>query len=511
MDRLVECVPNFSEGRNPATIAALVSAIREVPDVYLLDQEMDHDHHRAVLTFVGAPEAVGEAAFRAAQIASRLIDLRRHQGGHPRVGATDVVPFVPIRGVTMEDCVALARQLGARIGRELEIPVFLYQHAASNPAREHLEAIRKGGPEGLSARMAEEPAWAPDFGPRALHPTAGATVVGARPPLIAYNVNLATPDLSIAKAIAKAVRFSSGGLPHVKAIGVELASRRMVQVSMNLTNFEETPIHVAFEAVRHQAEARGVAVAGSEIVGLVPRRALLQASEFFLKVERFDPTQVLEDRLDLVLTREGRAPSPASSVSPFLEAVAAGTPTPGGGSVAALAGALAAALGVMACRITITSAESTEEHTRSKAQGTDRGALTDLARRLKQHGERLQQLIEADAVAYQGVLAAYRLPKSDAGRAQAIAQSLRTATEVPLETAALATAVGALIRTVATQAKPAVRTDLEVGLLMAVAAARGALANALVNLKGLQNQEFVSSVQNRIKGIEQSLVELKGL
>ncbi|HJU04624.1 MAG TPA: glutamate formimidoyltransferase, partial [Nitrospiraceae bacterium] len=307
METLIECVPNFSEGRNPETIRALVAAIRAIPDVFLIDEEMDQDHHRSVLTFVGAPDAVAEAAFQVTRVATDLIDLRGHQGGHPRVGATDVVPFVPIRGTSMEDCVELARKVGERIGRELQISVFLYERAAPHPDRSKLEVIRKGGLEGLAGRMEIETSWAPDFGPPRLHPTAGAIVVGARPPLIAYNVNLQSDDLTVAKAIAKTIRFSSGGLPSLKAIGVELASRHLVQVSMNLTNFEETPIHVAFEAVSREAASRGITVAGSEIIGLVPERALMQVAEHSLKLEHFDPTQVLETRLELVLARESNA------------------------------------------------------------------------------------------------------------------------------------------------------------------------------------------------------------
>ncbi len=297
-DHLVECVPNFSEGRNAETIRALVDAVQAVPRVALLDHTMDADHHRAVLTFAGAPDAVAEAAFRAAKQATALIDLRRHEGGHPRVGATDVVPFVPLRGVTMEDCAAVARRVGERIGRELGIPVFLYEQAAAKPDRAGLETIRRGGLEGLAHRMETDPGWAPDFGPRRLHPTAGATVVGARRILVAFNVNLETRDLDLARAIAKTVRQSNGGLPYVKAIGVPLAGRGLVQVAMNLVNIEETPVHAAFEAVRREAEKRGVRVAGSELIGLVPRQAVLQAETHGVSIQALDPSTVLEAKLD---------------------------------------------------------------------------------------------------------------------------------------------------------------------------------------------------------------------
>ncbi|MBI5777155.1 MAG: glutamate formimidoyltransferase [Nitrospirae bacterium] len=296
--RIVECVPNFSEGRNEATVRALTEAVRAVPGVALLDQTMDPDHHRAVLTFAGAPEAVVEAAFHAAKTAAARIDLRTHQGEHPCVGATDVIPFVPIRGVTMRDCVELARTVGRRIGEELKIPVFLYEQAATRPDHARLETIRLGGLTGLAHRMETDPDWTPDFGPPRLHPTAGATAVGARRILVAFNVNLKTNDLGIAKAIAKTVRQSSGGLAHVKAIGVPLASRGHVQVAMNLVNIDDTPVHVAFEAVRREAEQRGVQVAGSELIGLVPRQAMLQAEAHGLRIDSFDLSNVLETRLE---------------------------------------------------------------------------------------------------------------------------------------------------------------------------------------------------------------------
>jgi len=297
-DRIVECVPNFSEGRNAATVRALTEAVRAVPGVEMLDQTMDPDHHRAVLTFAGAPEAVVEAVFHAAKTAAARIDVRTHQGEHPRVGATDVVPFVPIRGVTMRDCVELAKTVGRRIGEELKIPVFLYEQATARPDHARLETIRLGGLAGLAHRMKTDPDWTPDFGPHRLHPTAGATAVGARRMLVAFNVNLATNDLDIAKAIAKTVRQSGGGLAHVKAIGVPLASRGHVQVAMNLVNIDDTPVHVAFEAVRREAEQRGVRVAGSELIGLVPRQAVMQARTAGITIDSFDPSKILETRLE---------------------------------------------------------------------------------------------------------------------------------------------------------------------------------------------------------------------
>jgi glutamate formiminotransferase/formiminotetrahydrofolate cyclodeaminase len=505
MDRLVECVPNFSEGRDPEKVRALVAAVKAVPGVFILDEEMDHDHHRAVLTFVGTPEAVEEAAFRAARLAVDLIDLRSHQGGHPRVGATDVVPFISLRGVTMADCIALARRVGQRIGSELAIPVFLYEQAATRPDRANLEAIRRGGLDGLSHRLATDPAWSSDFGPQKLHPTAGATIVGARPPLIAYNVNLNTANLETAKAIAKAVRFSSGGLPHVKAIGVELASRGIVQVSMNLTNYEVTSIRTAFDAVRKEAEQRGTQVVGSEIVGLVPQPALTQVAESVLKLERFDQSQVLETRLELVLAREAHTsatpatPGLSGSVSEFLQAVAAGTPTPGGGSVAALAGSVAAALGLMVCRI---------EGAKSPQAATDLAAIGD---RLGELSAKLQQLIQADAEAYEQVLRAYRLPKTDPDRADSIATALQVATDVPLSTATLALEVARLLRQLLPRIKPSMASDIKVGLLMALASIEGGLENVGINLKSLPNQQVVRDLLLKVEGIKHSLVDLRRL
>lgn len=513
-DRLIECVPNFSEGRNAESLRKLVAAVTAVPGVAMLDQEQDADHHRAVLTFAGPPEAVAEAAFRATREAAGLIDLRQHQGGHPRVGATDVVPFVPIRGVTMEDCVAVARQVGMRIGQELDIPVFLYEQAATRAERKGLENIRRGGLEGLAARMQEE-AWAPDFGPRRLHPTAGATVVGARPPLIAYNVNLRTSDLHVAKAIAKTIRQSSGGLPSVKAIGVELASRRIVQVSINLTNYEETPIHAAYEAVRVEAARQGVEVAGSEVIGLVPQRALGQAAEFYLKLEGFDPSQVLEVRLERALAEQGAATATdlqaaTASLQPFLDAVAAGTPTPGGGSVAALAGALACSLGIMACRIGPPAKAGGASPGTTGASGPSE-SLQAAEQQLLALRAKLQGLVQADAQAYETVLQAYRLPKSDPQRLERISLALQEATDVPLETAGYAQEAAALLYSLLEQAKPAVVTDLRVGIVMAMAAAEGAILNAEINVNTQGNRELKVRSSTAINGLKESLVSLRQL
>ena len=293
---LVECIPNVSEGRRPEIVEAMASAIRVVPGVRLLDCSSDASHHRSVFTFAGAPDAVAQAVFALFERAVADIDLRTHHGEHPRLGAVDVVPFVPIEGVTMAECVVLARRVGGEIARRFGVPVYLYEEASSNPARKNLEDIRRGEFEGLAAKMASD-GWAPDFGPSTPHPTAGAAVIGARMPLIAYNINLATDRLDVAKKIAAGIRQSSGGYRYVKAAGFKLDARGIVQVSMNLTNYEKTPIFRVFETVKREAARYGVTVLESEIVGLVPSAALHAAAEFYLQIGGFKADQVLENRL----------------------------------------------------------------------------------------------------------------------------------------------------------------------------------------------------------------------
>src|SRR6202162_5373662 len=349
MKRLLECVPNFSEGRDAERVDAIVAAMRTVPGVFLLDRESDADHNRSVITIAGEPEAVAEAALRGVGKAAELIDLTRQTGAHPRVGATDVVPFVPIEGVTIEDCIALAKNVGQQIWDRYHIPVYFYEAAAVRPERANLETIRKGQFEGLREELLRNPDRAPDVGEPRLHPTAGATVVGARKFLIAYNINLNTPDLEIAKRIGKNIRFSNGGLRYVKAMGVDLRARHLAQVSINLTDFEQTPIHRVFEMVKREAERYGVTIVGSEIVGLIPKKAIELTADFYLQLENFSPAQVLENRLEAPLggaASEG-AGKLAALAQPFLDTVAQPTATPGGGSVAALAGALGASLGEM--------------------------------------------------------------------------------------------------------------------------------------------------------------------
>lgn len=294
---IVECVPNFSEGRRKRVVDAIVSEIRDVKGVRVLDFEMDADHNRSVITFVGEPNAVVKAAFNATKRASELIDMNRHKGEHPRIGATDVIPFIPISGVSMEDCVRLARSLGKEIAEKLKIPVYLYERAATRTEREDLAYVRRGEYEGLKKEIESNADRKPDFGNARLHPTAGATAVGARFPLIAYNVNLGTDSIEIAKKIAKAIRFRDGGLRYVKALGFEIKEKGIVQISMNLVNYEKSPMYRVFEMIKSEAERYGVPVIESEIVGLVPMNALIDVSEFYLKLNNFKKSQILENRL----------------------------------------------------------------------------------------------------------------------------------------------------------------------------------------------------------------------
>lgn len=297
MAEIVECVPNFSQGRRKGVVDAITTAIASVPRIRVLDVEMDADHNRSVISFVGDRTSVADAAFNGAKAAVALIDMNQHRGEHPRIGALDVLPFVPIIGVTMEDCVVLARSVGRRIADELHVPVYLYEAAATRPDRKALPNIRRGEYEGLKAAIEKDPDRKPDFGPAKLHPTAGACVVGARPVLIAWNVNLRTKDVTVAKRIAKTIRESDGGLLAVRAKGFDLADRGLVQVSMNMLDYHKTSLIQAFEAIRALAAKEGVEIAESEIIGLVPLDALLEGATQYFKLARFHRDQILEARL----------------------------------------------------------------------------------------------------------------------------------------------------------------------------------------------------------------------
>jgi glutamate formiminotransferase / formiminotetrahydrofolate cyclodeaminase len=503
MKRLIECVPNFSEGRDPAKVDAIVSAMSTVSGVYVLDREMDADHNRCVVTLAGEPDAVAEAALRGVGKAMELIDLTKHTGAHPRVGATDVVPFIPIEGVSIEDCIALARRTGHEIWARYRIPVFFYEAAALRPNRVNLENIRRGQFEGLREEMKHNHDRQPDVGEPKLHPTAGVTVVGARKFLIAYNVNLSTSDVSIANKIAKAIRFSSGGLRYVKSMGVELKARNLAQVSINLTDFEQTPMHRVYEMVKREAERHGTMPVGSEIVGLIPKKAIKMAADFFLQLENFSPAQVFENKLAAALSgapletaKDGKL---ATLARPFLEAVAAPTATPGGGSVSALAGALAASLGQMVAGLS--------RKKKSQAGYVDRlSSELDALRRIT---DELTDAIDRDAASYDVVMAAFKLPQSSADETQqrevSIQAALKGASEVPLEVAERTVALFERLGQLDAIAAASMRSDLEVARYMAATGARGALANVEINLDGITDSAYVGQVRIRAASLRERL------
>ncbi len=460
---LVECVPNFSEGRDPAILDALRAALTAVPGVRLLDVQADPSHHRSVFTFVAPPEAAAEAAFQAMRVARERIDLTTHQGEHPRMGATDVVPFIPVRDVTMEDCVALAKRLAERVGRELEIPVFLYAKAAARPERERLPDIRKGEFEGLRERIGVDPVVEPDFGPTRIHPTAGATAIGARPFLVAYNIYLASGDVGIAKEIAKNIRTSSGGLPAVQASGFDVSGR--AQVSMNLLDIDVTSPATVFAAVQTAAAARGVSVLKSEIVGLIPERGILGAGAAVL---------LLPDAADHLLEAKIRA-AEGPTMDGWIEALAGASPVPGGGSAAALAGALAGALVAMVARLTIG---------RKAYAAVEARAQAILAEAETLHGD-LRRLVDEDAAAYAAVSEAYKVPKHDPTRAARIDAALLGAAQTPLEAARRADRLIGLAREIGTIGNTNARSDTKVAEALARAALAGAVENVRVNVEGL--------------------------
>jgi len=490
MKPLVECVPNFSEGRDPAKIQAILAAIREVPDVFVLAHESDIDHNRSVITLAGAPDAVVEAAVRAAGKAAELIDLTRQTGAHPRIGATDVVPFIPVHGITLADCVALAKKAAHQIWERYRIPAYLYEAAALRPERTNLEKIRKGQFEGLREEVLRDPDRAPDIGEPRLHPTAGATVVGARKFLIAYNINLDTPNVEIARKIAKTIRFSSGGLPFVKAMGVDLRARNLAQVSMNLTDFEQTPVHAVFEAVQREAAKYGAGIIGSEIVGLIPRRAIEMTAESYLKVEDFSPAQVFENRLEeALLAAQAPSASLAGLARPFLEAVARPLPTPGGGSVGALTGALGAGLGQMVAGLS----------SKKKFAGVNPEALEAAVVAFRAVSERLSAAIDRDASSYESVLAAHRLPRETMKqrnlRDEAIQRAFEAAVKAPLQIARDAAEVFERLGQLEPMSAPSMVSDVRVGRMMASTAVRAAVENVRINLESITDASFAAKAR----------------
>lgn len=486
---LVECVPNFSEGRDAGKVDAIVDAMK-IPGVYLLDREMDSDHNRCVITLVGEREAIQEAAIRGVGKAEELIDLTQHHGAHPRMGAADVIPLIPIDGVTLEDCVAMARHVGAEIWKRFQIPVYLYEAAATTPERQNLENVRRGQFEGIRDEIATNPARMPDFGEPRVHPTAGATVVGARKFLIAYNVFLNTPDVDIARKIAKAVRFSSGGLRFVKAAGFLV--RGMAQVSMNLTDFEQTPIHRVFDFVKREAARYGILPVSSEIVGLIPKLALEQAAEWYLQVENFDSSLILENRLAAVMGGKTAVGGLRAGIEPFIEQLAAPTATPGGGSAAAAAGAMAAGLAGMVASMS----RGKKAYLQHEAQ------LSEAIARLAQLREELKSAIDADAESYNVVMKAYKSAKESSPGGRAIPDALQQATSVPLGVAERAVELQQIVNRLKPITNPKMNSDLTTAIALARAALEGGLANVDINLESLlqdasEDKVFISNTRNR--------------
>ena len=504
MKRLIECVPNFSEGRDPAKVEAIAAAMGAVAGVFILDREMDADHNRCVITLAGKPEAVAEAALLGVGKAAEMIDLKRHSGAHPRVGATDVLPFIPVTGVTIEDCVALARRVGREIWKRYRIPVYFYEAAAMLPERVNLENIRRGQFEGLRDEIRTKPERAPDVGEAELHPTAGAIVVGARKFLIAYNVNLNTPDVEIANKIAKAIRFSSGGLRNVKSMGVDLKTRKIAQVSINLTDFEQTPMHRVYDLVKREAARYGVMPVGSEIVGLVPGKALEMAADYFLQLEYFSSAQVLENRLASALAGVPVESGPsearlAALARPFVAAVAEATPASGGGSVSAFAAALAASLGQMVAGLS----------RKKKSQAAHLEALSSALDELRRDSDALLEAIDRDAASYNSFLAASKLPQGNPAeqdaRNAAIETAMRGAAEVPMQVAEAAAAIHERLAELEKISAAAMRSDLRVARLMAVAGGKGALEIVEINLESLADAAYVQSMRARAKSVEARL------
>jgi glutamate formiminotransferase / formiminotetrahydrofolate cyclodeaminase len=492
MQPLVECVPNFSEARRPAVVADIVAAIEGAggPSLRVLNVSSDLDHNRTVVTLVGSPADLEGAVFASIARAAALIDLDQHQGAHPRLGATDVVPFVPLRGVTLDECVQLARRVGERVGRELNLPVYLYEAAATRPERQNLENIRRGEYERLKEEIATQPAREPDFGPRQVGP-AGGVVIGARQFLVAYNVYLNTADVNVAKKIAKAVRHSSGGLRFVKALGLLVEGQ--AQVSMNLTDYTQTPIARVVEFVRREAGRYGCAITRSELVGLIPQAALADAAQWYLQLDGLQPEQIIENRL----MEAPAEPAPvASAEHGFLDQLAAGTATPGGGAASAYAGAMAAALVGMVARLTI---------------GKKKYAVVeDTMRLIVERADPLRRELTAavtdDSAAFDAVMAAFRLPKDtleqQAARQAAIEAAYAQAAEVPLRVARAVADTLALIALAAEHGNANAISDSGSAGHLARAALNGAALNVRANAAVVSDRALAAAWLNALAAEE---------
>ncbi|MBI5953246.1 MAG: glutamate formimidoyltransferase [Chloroflexi bacterium] len=497
MTQLIECIPNFSEARRPEIIDQIAAAIQSVSEVKLLDRSSDLDHNRTVLTFAGSPDGVEKAAFRAIQTAAELIDLDQHTGAHPRIGATDVCPFVPLSNASMDDCIAIAQRLGQRVGSELGIPVYFYEAAATRPERTNLENIRKGQYEGLKAEIESDPNRKPDFGPSKL-PKAGATVIGARNPLIAFNVYLTTEDVDIAKKVAKAVRQSSGGLRYVKGLGLLVDGR--AQVSMNLTNFRETPVARVVEFIRREAQRYGVGIHHSELVGLIPQEALVDAAVWYTQLDQFDKEQILESRLFSALAADSDS---ADSGLSFPDELAAPTPTPGGGSAGAFAGAMGAALVAMVAGLTIGKKKYAEVEAEMQA-------IRVVAENLR---EELTHAVEDDSVAFETVMGAFKLPKSTneekKARDAAIVQATLNAAHIPLHVCEDAVKVMELALKCAERGNLNAISDSASGFAMSRAAFTAAGYNVKINVASLEDKSLGEKMLEELAELESEADKLE--
>ena len=594
MKQIVECVPNFSEGRDQAIIKEITDLIEAVKGVKLLDVDPGADTNRTVVTFIGNPEAVPEAAFRAVKRAAELIDMSKHHGSHPRMGATDVLPFVPVSAVTMDDCVAIAKIVGKRIGEELQIPIYLYEYAASRPERRNLAAIRSGEYEALPSKLTD-PNWRPDFGPATFNARTGATVVGARDFLIAYNINLNTTDRRYATDIAytlrergrqkrrgnidpfyykgKIVKYEAGKFPcgpcdfvgstvaelaahyreahvkdlyarlkelgyddnnligkevyddglftHVKAVGWVVENYKRAQISINLTNFKITPAHVVLEAARELAAKRGIAITGSEVVGVIPYEAMLASGKFYLKRMKKSSGTPVEDVIETAIQSMGLRdvalfetekkiigmPERAGifvnkKMTGFIDEVSRDSPAPGGGSIAALAGSIAAALASMVANLSIGKGEFDSKY----------DELNDLAEKAQDIKDQLLNAVDEDAQAFNTVLEAMRLPKDTdeqkATRQRALEEGYKHATQVPLTTARLCRLALDLCLAAARAGNTAAMSDAGVGALMAHAGLQGAIYNVRINLPSIKDQSFVMEIQKQLDELLQEAHEV---
>ena len=486
--KLVECVPNFSEGRDKVKVAAIVEAAKSA-GVTILDVETDADHHRCVLSFVGAPDACVEACFRVAKKSAELIDLNQHKGEHPRMGAVDVIPFIPVAGVTIEDCVKLAVKCGERIGKELNIPVYLYDHAARVPERKDLAAVRKGQFEGLKELIGKDDSRRPDFGPNHIHPTAGAIACGARQQIVNFNLNLDTANMVAGKDIAKRVRASGGGLPAVRGKEIELAARKQVQISTVLTDYQKTSMKRVIDETAKLAASHNARVLTTEIVGLLPRQALVDFALESLNLENFNPAvQILENRLEAVGALGGEVDwQKAGRV--VGEAMSNTDATPGGGSAAAISGSMGCGLGQMALGITLKS---------KKLDEAKRPALEAAHKALGEMRATFDALSSDDAAAFDRFMEAMSLPKESPERSAKMQAALKHAAEVPLKTAQISAGALAVARTAAPLAGAAVASDINCAMHLLKAAALCAAENVRINLGGIKDADASKDLQGRL-------------